>query len=35
MFQLTSEEKQEAITKCDHFEKLKFSKTNPFAFTEH
>ena len=35
MFQLTNEEKQEVIVNCDHLEKLKFSRTNPYAFTEH
>ena len=35
MFQLTSHEKQEVIANCDHLEKLKFSRTNPYAFTEH
>ncbi len=35
MFRLSSEEKQEVVTKCDHLNKLKFSKTLPFAFTEH
>ena len=35
MFQLTSDEKQEVIANCDHLEKLKFSRTNPYAFTEH
>ncbi len=35
MFQLTSNEKQEDIANCDHLEKLKFSRTNPYAFTEH
>jgi len=35
MFQLTDEEKQEVIANCDHLEKLKFSRTNPYAFTEH
>lgn len=35
MFQLTSQEKQEVIANCDHLEKLKFSRTNPYAFTEH
>lgn len=35
MFQLTTEEKQEVIANCDHLEKLKFSRTNPYAFTEH
>lgn len=35
MFQLTDNEKQEVIAKCDHLEKLKYSSTNPYAFTEH
>ena len=35
MFQLTNHEKQEVIANCDHLEKLKFSRTNPYAFTEH
>ena len=35
MFQLTAKEKQEVIAKCDHLEKIKFSRTNPYAFTEH
>lgn len=35
MFQLTSPEKQQVVTDCDHLAKLKFSKTLPFAFTEH
>ena len=35
MFQLTSHEKREVIANCDHLEKLKFSRTNPYAFTEH
>ena len=35
MFQLTEEEKQEVIANCEHLEKLKFSPTNPYAFTEH
>ena len=35
MFQLTIHEKQEVIANCDHLEKLKFSRTNPYAFTEH
>lgn len=35
MFQLTEEEKAEVIANCDHLEKLKYSKTNPYAFTEH
>ena len=26
MFQLTTEDKQEVVTKCDHLAKLKFSK---------
>jgi hypothetical protein len=35
MFQLTTEEKQEVVTNCDHLAKLKFSSSLPFAFTEH
>ena len=35
MFQLTPEEKAEVVTNCDHLTKLKFSKSLPFAFTEH
>lgn len=35
MFQLTETEKAEVVTGCDHLQKLKFSNTNPHAFTEH
>ena len=35
MFQLTADTKQEVIANCDHLEKIKFSRTNPYAFTEH
>lgn len=35
MFQLNGDEKSEVVAKCDHLEKLKFSKTQPYAFTEH
>jgi phage regulator Rha-like protein len=35
MFQLKNHEKQEVIANCDHLENLKFSRTNPYAFTEH
>ncbi|WP_310646332.1 ORF6N domain-containing protein [Limnohabitans sp.] len=35
MFQLTTDEKTEVVTNCDHLAKLKFSKSLPFAFTEH
>jgi len=35
MFQLTTEEKHEVVAKCDHLKVLKFSSTNPYAFTEH
>ena len=31
MFQLTNKEKLEVIANCDHLEKLKFSRTNPYA----
>ncbi len=33
-FQLTDEEKNELVAKCDRFEMLKHSHTNPYAFTE-
>ena len=35
MFQLTDQEKDEVIANCDHLVKIKFSRTNPYAFTEH
>ena len=35
MLQLTKEEKNEVVTNCDHLAKLKFSRTPPYAFTEH
>jgi len=35
MFALTPAEKTEVITSCDHLQKLKFSKSMPYAFTEH
>ncbi len=35
MFQLLPEEKIGVVTNCDHLAKLKFSKSLPFAFTEH
>ena len=35
MFRLTNEEKQEAVTNCDHLQRLKFSPALPYAFTEH
>jgi len=35
MFQLTKDEKTWVIANCDHLSKLKFSRTNPYAFTEH
>jgi len=34
MFQLDNQEKEQVIANCDHLKKLKFSKTNPYAFTE-
>ncbi len=33
-FQLTTQEKKELVANCDRFEKLKYSSTNPYAFTE-
>ncbi len=35
VFQLFSEEKSELVANCDHLAKLKFSKSLPYAFTEH
>jgi len=35
MFQLSAAEKAEVVANCDHLAKLKFSRTMPFAFTEH
>jgi hypothetical protein len=35
MFQLDDAEKAEVVTSCDHLSKLKFSKSLPYAFTEH
>jgi len=34
MFQLTTEEKNELVTNCDHLQKLKYSYRLPFAFGE-
>jgi hypothetical protein len=35
MFELTEEEKNELITKCDKFQSLKFNPSKAKAFTEH
>ena len=35
MFQLTSEEKADVVADCDHLSGLEFSKSRPYAFTEH
>jgi hypothetical protein len=35
MFQLSDKEKEVVIANCDHLSKIKFSRTNPYAFTEH
>ncbi len=35
MFQLTTTEKAEVVTNCDHLAKLKYSRSLPYAFTEH
>jgi hypothetical protein len=35
MFQLDLREKSEVVANCDHLSGLKFSKTPPYAFTEH
>ena len=35
MFQLSNDEKAEVVANCDHLNRLKFSRTLPYAFTEH
>jgi hypothetical protein len=35
MFQLTAEEKSKVVANCNHLSRLKFSRTLPYAFTEH
>ena len=35
MLHLTREEKEEVVANCDHLQTIKYSKVNPFAFTEH
>lgn len=35
VFQLTQEEKEEVVAKCDHLANLRFSPHLPLAFTEH
>jgi ORF6N domain len=35
MFQLTKDEKSEVVANCDYLENLKYSRSLPFAFTEH
>lgn len=35
MFQLTVDEKAEVVANCDHLSRLKYSRTLPYAFTEH
>ena len=35
IFQLSGKEKAEVVANCDHLSKLKYSKTLPYAFTEH
>lgn len=35
MFQLAIDEKTEVVSNCDHLVKLKYSKSLPYAFTEH
>lgn len=34
-FRITSKEKEEVVTKCDHLSRLKFSHVQPLAYTEH
>ena len=35
VFALTRAERGEVVANCDHLQRLKFSPTMPFAFTEH
>jgi hypothetical protein len=35
MFRLTEDEKNQLVAKCDRFEILKHSSSNPYVFTEH
>lgn len=35
MFRLSAAEKAEVVANCDHLQNLKFSKSLPYAFTEH
>ena len=35
MFQLTQKEKDEVVANCDHLKSLKYSRSLPYAFTEH
>ena len=34
-FQVTGAEKREVVTNCDHLARLRFSRTLPYAFSEH
>ena len=35
VFQLAEDEKHELVANCDHLVNIKFSRTNPYVFTEH
>lgn len=35
LFELTTQEKTEVVANCDHLARLKFSRSLPYAFTEH
>lgn len=35
LFELTVNEKEEVVAKCDHLESMKFSPVLPLAYTEH
>ena len=35
VFQLSRTERDEVVANCDHLQKIRFSPTMPFAFTEH
>ncbi len=34
-FRINAQEKAEVVTNCDHLARIKYSRVNPLAFTEH
>jgi hypothetical protein len=34
-FRITTKEKEEVVTKCDHLSRLKFSPVRPYVYMEH